>query len=441
MTRLILSELLNSARVWAGVLALSVVTGAVGFVAAAFVVSGGHATGDGRQLTASAGQMLIAFTSISALVGLAGASNLTVALQRRSLALWQLAGVRPAIVGFAVLAQLAIVGAVGAGIGCLIVMPALEPFFSWIQRSWTGIDGIDLRVGPGAAISTVAIVCGVVALGGLRGALAASRVAPIDALREPESTHRGMGWGRWMLAAAAAAATTALAWRLDDAPFLDIVNRGMFVIPAVAACIAALGPLVFPLVLRTWTSLIPARLSSSWFLARHDARYRLSRSTAVIGPLLVAVALTSGLFTATRTFGAAADGGDWSIDAEAVVLILGGPLLVAAVSAAVTVFMASAARARDAALVQVAGGRRRTVLLAAVWEAMIHGITATVIGAGVTVAGSVYLAQSLGVGAPQVAWSAVAVVAIGGSVLILAATLIPAISALRAPLPQVLQAS
>lgn len=196
MTRLILSELLNSARVWVGVLALSVVTGAVGFVAAAFVVSGGHASGDARQLTASAGQMLIAFTSISALVGLAGASNLTVALQRRSLALWQLAGVRPATVGFAVLAQLAIVGAVGAGIGCLIAIPVVDPFFSWVQRSWTGIDGIELRVGPGAAISTVAIVCGVVALGGLRGALAASRVAPIDALRKPESRHRGMGWGR-----------------------------------------------------------------------------------------------------------------------------------------------------------------------------------------------------------------------------------------------------
>lgn len=440
MIRLILAELARSARVWTGLFVLSAVTGAVGLLGVSLLVSSGHYSGDTRQLSASSGQMVLTFTSISVFVGLAGAANLTVAIQRRSFALWQIVGVRPSLVGLVVLAQLAIIGAAGAATGCLAAAPGLDPFFTWVQGAWTGAERIEPHVGTATWLGTIAVVAGVVLLSGLRGAARASRVAPIDALREPEPPQRGMGSIRWVVAVGALAGTVALGWRLGDASFEEQVNRGMFLIPALTGFLAALGPILFPLVLRAWTALVPARLASSWFLARHDARYRLSRSTAVIGPLMVGIALAAGFYTGTGTFGAAA-GAAWTTDPEVVVLLLGGPLVVSAASAAVTVFMASGARDRAAALVQAAGGQRRTVILAAVWEALIHAITATTLGTAVTVTGAIYLARAVRIETPQIAWPAIGVVAVGGAVLLLIATVIPALSALRTPLSRVLAES
>ncbi len=440
MIWLVFAELRHSPRAWTGVFALAIVTGLVAFVAGALLVSSGHYAGSTRQLVANSGQMLAVFTSISALVGVTGASNLTVALQRRTLALWRLAGVRSGAVGLMTLVQLAMVGSLGAGVGCLAAGPMLGPFFDWVQGIWIGTERIEPHVGASTIFGTIVAVAGLVVLGGLRGAMSASRTEPIEALREPEPPTRTMGRIRWGVAAGVLAVTLALVWRLEDAPFGEQVNRGMFLIPALAGLVASLGPLVFPTFLRVWTSILPPRLAPSWFLARHDARYRLSQSTAVIGPLMVGIALAAAVPTGAATFGATADGGDWTIDPEPLVLMLGGPLLVAAATAAVTVFMVSGGRERGAALVQVAGGGRRTVILAAAWEALIHAATATMLGVAVTAAGAFALADAVGIAEPQIAWLPVVLVAIGGAALILLATVIPALTALRVPLSRMLAA-
>lgn len=73
---------------------------------------------------------------------------------------------------------------------------------------------------------------------------------------------------------------------------------------------------------------------------------------------------------------------DWTSS----VLLLGGPILLCAVGAAVSVVMTSKSRARDVALLVASGAHPRTLVAAAACEAFIHVATATLVGAAVVAA-------------------------------------------------------
>jgi putative ABC transport system permease protein len=127
--------------------------------------------------------------------------------------------------------------------------------------------------------------------------------------------------------------------------------------PLVATLLVCLGPIAFPALLRGWTSLVPRRWST--FLAR-SAAHSIGRSTGAVNPLMVAVALAGGLYSANGTVRAAeGTSASPSISIGTVVLLLGGPLLLSALGSAVTIFMSARVRNREAALVRATGGRQR----------------------------------------------------------------------------------
>lgn len=305
MIRLVLSDLVAHARVWLGTLAVTIASGFVAAIAAGLIETGAVHGGRVQEGLASTSAAVITFTAVTALIVLSSTANLTVALQQRSYALWQIVGIRPALVGLVVLAQLGIVGFVGALIGCLIAIPVFGPLFTWTFRTWETMQDIALHLG----IVSVFVVSGAITaaglLGGLRGARRASRTLPIEALRDPEPPRVTMGWLRLLLTAGALAGTVGLSASLNGAPFTRLASQAILLTPLIAAAFAAAGPILFPLALRAWTSLLPAKASASWFLARNSARYRLSQSSAAVGPLLVAVALAGGLYTTGATLAAA----------------------------------------------------------------------------------------------------------------------------------------
>lgn len=444
MMRLIGSDLVHQARVWFGILAVTIVTGFVAALAAGLIETGiyhGGRVQDGLGSTSSA---VIAFTAVTALIVLSSTADLTVALQRRSYALWQLVGIRPVFVGLIVLAQLALVGLVGALIGCRIAIAVFPQLFAWVFRTWEGMQGISLHLGPlRVFVVTVAITVAVV-LGGLRSARRAGRVRPIEALRDPEPPRIKIGWLRLLLIAATLIATVSLAVSMTGgAPFTRVSGQSILLTPLIAGVFAAAGPLLFPAVLRAWASLVPAGASASWFLARNSACYRLSVSSAAIGPLMVAIALAGGLYTSGATLAAAqaartgsSEGFELAI--EGVVILLGGPLLLSAVAAAATVFMSGHAREREFALIQAAGSTQAAIILIAIWEAVIYSVTAALLGTVATVIGGVIVAGALGLPFPAVSFATVGVIAGGGFVLILAATVVPAAAALRHKIPRAL---
>ncbi|NII69125.1 FtsX-like permease family protein [Microbacterium ulmi] len=439
-----MSDLTAQARVWLGILALTIATGFVGAIAAGLIETGSVHGGRVQEGLSSTSAAVIMFTSVTALIVLSSTANVTVALQQRSYALWQLVGIRPALVGMVVLTQLGIVGALGALIGCLVAIPVFPSLFTWAFREWSDMQGISLHLGIVSMLIVVATITVVVMIGGLRGVRRASRTPPIEALRDPEPPRVRMGWFRILLTVTTLGGAVALAWNLDGSATLSgFSGQAILLTPLLTAALAAAGPLVLPFVLHAWTSLLPAKMSASWFLARHSARYRLSQSHAAISPLMVAIALSGGLYTTAATLDAAlvernGSTASTGLAPEGVVILLGGPLLLSAVAAAATVFMSGRAREREFALIQAAGSTQPAITLTAIWEAAIYAVTAAILGALATVAGGLVIAAKLSLPVPVVSFSTIGLIAFGGFVLILAATVAPTIAALRHEIPRTL---
>ena len=198
-----------------------------------------------------------------------------------------------------------------------------------------------------------------------------------------------------------------------------------------------LASLVFSIVLRAWTALVPQARWNAWYLARHTARYGLSASTSVETPVMVGFGLVAGVFSLSGVLGAYVQqqsmaGWSTSLDFTSSLLLLGGPILLCAIGAAVSVVMTSRSRTRDVALLIASGARPQTMLGAAVCEALIHAVTATLVGAAAVVASNAVIAYAVGLPLlGNLAFGEGLVVSLAGFALVLAATLVPTCAALN----------
>ena len=116
-------------------------------------------------------------------------------------------------------------------------------------------------------------------------------------------------------------------------------------------------------------------------------------------------------------------------------LLLGGPLLLAAVAAALVVFMSSRTRGHELAVLQASGATHRTIIFTAALEAVIYVITASILALAIIVASSVIIAAGLSTAVPGTTTTIDAmpglIIAGIGCALILVATLGPTIVGLR----------
>jgi len=440
--KLIFSDLLAGARVWLGTLLIAAATGAVAAVAAAEVQTAARIGGNaGLALYAISGTVLV-FTATTAIVVLGATTTLAVALRQRGYALWLLIGVRPAQVTGVVVAQVVLVALAGAVAGCAVVVPVLPAFFRFSFTGSSGLDGVEPSFGLVAAASSVLFVTVVVVLGGVRGALRAGAAPVLHALREPDLPRRRMTASRALTAVLLAAAVTGLVTSLPTTAPDKLSVPLMLIAPVTAGLFAAVGPLLFHRFVLLWTAVVPATSSAAWFLARESTSHNAGRSAAAISPLMVAVALAGGFYTANGTAGAviAARTGETppGVSAGAAVLLIGGPLLLAVLGSAGTIFMSGRGREREIALVQAAGGTRGTVLAVAAGEAVIYVGTAVLLGSAAVLVTSV--AGGWASGEWVFAAPAVGLVAALGLVLTLLATTAPAVHALREAVPRVLAA-
>ena len=442
MLRLIFSDLAANFRIWAGTLVVALATGAVTTVAAAEIETAARTGGDpGLALYAISGTVLL-FATLTTVIVLGSISNLAVALQQRPYALWQLVGIRPALIRLVVLTQLLIVALAGGAAGCAVTTPALPALFRFFFAGASGLDGLRPRFGVVAAGSVVAFVTVVVVVSGARAAGRASRVPALQSLREPDLPRRRMGVLRWLNALVLLAILVSVLSSLPGSAADRLATPLMIVAPLTAGLLAAVSPLLYPAFLRAWTALIPPSVSAGWYLARNSTAHNVSRSTAAISPLTVAVALAGGFYTATGIGGAAisreSPGAAQGVATGTVALLIGGPLILAVLGATATIFMTSRSREREFALIQAAGGTQATVLGAAACEAVIYVVTAAVLGAAAV--GVTALAGLAAVGSWEFGVGPVAAVAATGLVLTLAATVLPTLFALRDEVPRTLAA-
>lgn len=432
MMRLVFSDLRDHAATWIGAFAVAMACGYIGGWLASLL-----ATFEPYPNLRDTSWMVLAFSSMAAVAVIVSAASLTVSVQRRSYALWQLANVGPRMVGAVVLVQLAVVGALGAIAGTLVEAASFEPLFPIVFSSpyYQPIDQVvcdpGLRLMPAVWLGVAALF----ALGGLKGARSAGSTSPMTALRQPEPVRKGVTATRVLLFAVLAFATWQLASSLFGAD-LDALSYSMFLPLLMVAMIVPVAPTAFSALLAAWTSLVPQKRWNAWYLARHAARHGLAASTSVETPIVVGFGLVAGIFSLgsmLEAFIRQQGLSDYSatLDWTSAVLLLGGPVQLCATGAAVGVVMTSRSRTRDVALLVAGGARPRTLLAAAVCEAFIHAVTATLAGAFVVTASNAIVACAvdmplfgnldLGEGFA---------VSLAGFALVLVATLVPTVVAL-----------
>lgn len=429
MRRLLFAELAAQWRTWLGVFVLAAAAGFVLAVGVSVAETGLALGGEFQEGLSGMAGMILMFSGVSAIGVLSSVAALTVQLQQRSYALWQLLGARPSAVAGIVLAQLLIVALLGSLPGIVAARPVAATLFLWGFPPDSILHGIPSSFGLPTVAGTLLSVSLLVLLGGWKPARRAARTAPLEALRDAEPRGRAMSWLRWVLSAAAVSGVYGIASALfvpNPSPSITPLLA-----PAMAAVVLFLGPFLYPLVLAGWTAIVPGRASSAWFLARHQARHRLSYSTAAITPLFVGISLAGGLMTAVAT----QFGPDANAAPEQLVIMLGGPVLLAAVASAIVVFMANRVRGRELGLLQASGASHGTIIRTSVFEALIYVVTACLLALAVIVASGLAIAAGLSVSVPgtvpHLAFGAASAVATLGAFLVLAATVLPTVAGLR----------
>ncbi|GAA2899693.1 hypothetical protein Acy02nite_60910 [Actinoplanes cyaneus] len=440
MRRLILADLLDNSRVWLGVLLVMISTALVAAVVASDIETGVTAGGNVALALYAISGVIILFSAVTAIIVLGSVTALAVTLHQRAYALWQLVGFRPGHVRAVVHAQVAILAVLGSGIGCALALPAVGPLFRFSFASTADFDTATPRFGVLSAAGVVLFVLLLAVASSARGARRAALTPAIATLREADVPRVPMTGKRWITATIMVGL---LAWIVSTLPGTAVERLAvplMLIGPLVAGILATMGPLFMAPLVRAWTALVPTTWSSAWYLARNTTASHISRSAAVINPLVVATALAGGLYAANDTVRAATtDAG--SLSAGTVVLLLGGPLVLSLVGATVSVFMSSRTREREVALLVATGATWATAIRAAVAEALIYVGTAALLGvAAVTVTRIVGL-WAAGTGLPSTVSqpaTAVAVIICGAALLMVPATVIPTLVALRRNAPRLL---
>ncbi|MGD8194156.1 hypothetical protein ACEXQB_006625 [Herbiconiux sp. P18] len=446
MIRLVLRDLVVNVPIWLGALVVTAAAGAAVSVAAGLVTSG-----FGLELVYAAGLATLALLStvltvISIVAVLGTVTRLTVDLQRRSYALWQLVGVSAARVTWIVRAQLTIVALLGSVLGTTIAAPFIPGILSFGLSDSSGLQQIEPRTLPAGQAVVILFVTAVVVLGGLKASRRAGRVRAIEVLRDAGGGAAGMGVARWILLALTLALALLSTWSVGNSAGGG-AGQLLLIGPLFTAVAVCAIPLVAPPLLRGWTKVIPDRVSTSWFLARNAASFSVGRSTATISALVVTIALPGSFYAAFSTNGnfvrAATGETMGTLGPGSFLLLLGGPLVVSLAGATATVLMATRTREQETALVQAAGGGRGLVLLRATWEALILVVTSALIAVGVQLVTGVGMALSLSritATTPSFGLAPAALAAAVSILAITAASALPVASALRRPVRAVLAA-
>lgn len=216
---------------------------------------------------------------------------LTVAHRRRELALLRTIGATPRQVRRMLRREALTVGVAGSLIGT-VAGAALAPALSGLLvRAGVEPAGFAVRHSPGPIAAAIALGPLVAALGVSVAARRASRVRPIEALRDAAVDQRPMGRARW--AAGLLLTAAGLAGGVATATAADTRDAGSFALlgaMALVAGAAVLAPAVVPAVSRALTWPVRRLPGATALLVRQGALAAPRRTAATAAPVLLTVA-------------------------------------------------------------------------------------------------------------------------------------------------------
>lgn len=459
------AELKDSWPAWLGVSLVFIVTNASLVLAALVRSSGMRAVARGQMTHEQSAAFTITpvenmiFCAIVGAVVIGSATELVMASRRAALARLALAGATPRQILCLVLGQIAAVSLMASAIGSAIAYAMLTPALAYLahERSATdvAVPTPDAAFAPLPACTAAAFALAVALIGGLRHAIIASRVDPLDALRQPTGMahETRMTIPRWLSGALLTGVIVALF--LGLAPIAQLSGKeaasnmlilsmaALFIAGATFACFA---PLVVRPLTRLWTTLLPLS-SPSWQLARRITIARAPRLIRSVIPIMLVIGTAAGLISITDTLVAVLHEIGFTqplsgTGYQTFLVLLGLPLLVATSGMVGSLIMMARQRDAELALLGIAGADPRQRLVIPALEALILVGTSALMGIGMMLVSIGLLAVGFPLAGvpfairPSIPAFAVALAVL--SLVTIATTVLPTLAARSRPEPSVI---
>ncbi|ANZ34735.1 hypothetical protein BBK82_00220 [Lentzea guizhouensis] len=213
----------------------------------------------------------------------------TVAQRSRDLALLRVLGANPPQVRRLLLFEAFFLGTFGTAIGVVISFPTVTAQSAVLTAFGFLPDGFAAPFGPWVLWASIPIGVGVAVLGVLSASRRASRVQPLDALRDTGSAARVMTLGRWVTGLLSVAMTVLLILLARSGDLLIALTTSLLISMTGSVALSRLSPLLVPLLGRLLV------LPGLGELARANLRDGVRRSASTAAPLIVLVALVLGI--------------------------------------------------------------------------------------------------------------------------------------------------
>ncbi|MCF2528337.1 FtsX-like permease family protein [Yinghuangia soli] len=240
-------------------------------------------------------------TTFAAVFVVASTFSFAVARRRREFALLRSIGATPRQVRRIVMREALAVSVPAGVLGCVLGRAAAGPFVDWLGNAGLAPEWLTLRDAMWPLYTAFAVGVAVALAGASVAARQASGVRPVEALRQASLDSAGGSRVRiWIGALVLAAAFGFLLWTAVVTPG-EAVHRKhrtlapMLIVPGVAL----LAPVLVGPPLRALGRLVGRREPVALELARCGAASTPRRTAATVAPVLMAVALATGLLGGT----------------------------------------------------------------------------------------------------------------------------------------------
>lgn len=433
--RLAVKSAARNAPSWLALIISSVTLAVVLTLNIALIISGAAAEGEGQQAFIAMGGTALGFSLLTGLASFVLVVSVCVRLQRRDVALWQIAGLSPRSAFSTVTIETLLLTLVSAALGAVLAVALWPAFAGFVSTS--GLPQSDVlngRIPIAALIIGVASTAVVTCLAGVRSSRAIVNGDIVESVKSANTfeQNRPSVVRRIVsitLGVGAVIGVAAIYVAISNAdPVTEPRKIGEFL--TTYSGMGMLLCLVFALFggpavrLVVWLGSRTLGRGLTPFLATREASARPRLTRALIMPLSLAAASTGVMTTwvdKLRTVLTAETGSTDGVSAppEQIALLLGGPIIVACVASGAIVFATATNRQQDNALLLVAGATSRLIYRKALGEALFYAVISLVCAYAIICLNEVAMVQALSAGPiPNVglaapSWHAGAVIAFG----------------------------
>ena len=403
MRTILLAELRGSLRTWLGVSLAFVATNFALLFPGLVWVSVATAGGDSAMSLSVLAVTNMVFSALVSRSALGPTTNLALSARRGALARLALGGATPQQIVRTVVVQLVAMSLLSSVVGAVLAMLALRPALDFLVE-WRRIEAhedlamIEPVYSLPMALVIVSVAVVVAVLGGLRQARRASKVPPVEAVRQHASGDEvaKMSRSRIVIAVLAGIAVVGAyisVFSTTSQPSTDtifnLVQTSTLVLVLLAVLFSLLAPVVIRPLIFAWVRLLPLP-APSWQLARRTAHARAPRLLRSIIPVMMTVGLFLGMTCTVGSLQSSFDASGFTRDLvgtgwRAMIVLLGLPLLGSLSGGVGSLIMMSKQRDAELALLGVVGATPRQRVLVPLLEAVIISVTATILGFAMSV--------------------------------------------------------